>query len=416
MNIVDRRNNPKGRSTGNRQKFLKRVDGQIKKALPSIVGGKSMKDLTSGKGKIKVPIKGLEEPEFVYDPKTGKKNIVSPGNKSFDEGDTIPKPHGGYGRGGRKGSRDAEETEDEFFVTISMEEFADYFFADLELPNMVKKYLQTVDDFQRKRAGYIQDGMPSRLNVVKSYQNSLARKFALKAYYEKRIKELKDELNVEVDSDKIVLLEEEIKRFEKLANSVPYMDDIDLRYNHYEKLPIPTTSAVMVCVMDVSGSMGEEEKDISKRYFLLLYMFLKKQYERVELVFIRHHTEAKEVTEEEFFDSRESGGTIVAPSLQLAYDIIQERYKGYNAYLSQCTDGDVFGEEDAEECYQTVTKKLLPTLQYMTYIQIMRGENGELWEYFKAVSEEYDNFAMRSIDSLQEIWPVFKDLFTKRIT
>jgi uncharacterized sporulation protein YeaH/YhbH (DUF444 family) len=167
--------------------------------------------------------------------------------------------------------------------------------------------------------------------------------------------------------------------------------------------------------MDVSGSMGYEEKDIAKRYFLLLYMFLKKQYQKVDLVFIRHHTEAAEVTEEEFFDSRESGGTIVAPSLELANEILQKRYKGWNAYLSQCTDGDVWGEEDAEDCYQVVTKKLLPQLQYMTYIQIMRGEEGELWQYYKAVAEEHKNFAMKSIDSVQEIWPVFSDLFKKRI-
>jgi len=416
MNIVDRRNNPKGRSTGNRHKFLKRVDGQIKKALPGIVGGKTMKDLSSGKGRVKVPIKGLEEPEFVYDPATGKKTIISPGNRNFDEGDTIPKPDGGGGQGrGRRGSRDSDPTEDDFYVTISMEEFAEYFFADLELPNMVKKYLQAIDDYQRKRSGYVSDGMPSRLNVVKSYQNSMARKLALKAYYEKCIKALQEELDVETEVDKIDFLKSEIDRYKKLADTVPYMDDIDLRYNHFEKKPIPTTCAVMVCIMDVSGSMGYEEKDISKRYFLLLYMFLKKQYEKVDLVFIRHHTEATEVTEEEFFDSRESGGTIVAPSLELAYQILDKRYKGWNAYLSQCTDGDVWGEEDAEDCYQIVSKKLLPQLQYMTYIQIMRGEGGELWQYYKAVSEENDNFAMKSIDSVQEIWPVFSDFFRKRI-
>lgn len=415
MNIVDRRNNPKGRSTGNRHKFLKRVDGQIKKALPGIVGGKTMKDLSSGKGKVKVPIKGLEEPEFIYDPASGKKTIVSPGNKSFDEGDTIPKPNGGEGRG-RRGSRDADPNEDEFYVNISMEEFAEYFFADLELPNMVKKYMQTLNDFERKRAGFVSEGMPSRLNVVKSYQNSLARKMALKAYYEKKIKELQDQLLIETDQDKISFLQSEIDRYKKLALAVPYMDDIDLRYNHFDKRPIPTTCAVMVCIMDVSGSMGYDEKDIAKRYFLLLYMFLKKQYEKVDLVFIRHHTEAKEVTEEEFFDSRESGGTIVAPSLELADQILRERYKGWNSYISQCTDGDVWGEEDAEDCYRIVTDKLLPQLQYMTYIQIMRGEEGELWQYYSDVAKSHENFAMKSIDSVQEIWPVFSDLFKKRIS
>lgn len=413
MNIVDRRNNPKGRSTGNRHKFLKRVDGQIKKALPGIVGGKSMKDLTSGKGRVKVPIKGIEEPEFVYDSTTGKKRIVSPGNKTYDEGDTIQKPESGSGRG-RRGSKDADPEEDDFFVTISMEEFAEYFFADLELPNLVKRYLQSINDFQRKRAGFISDGMPSRLNVVKSYQNSMARKLALKAYYEKCIKDLENELVIEIDHMKISFLKSEIDRYKKLVIAVPYMDDIDLRYNHFEKKPIPTTSAVMVCIMDVSGSMGYDEKDIAKRYFLLLYMFLKKQYEKVDLVFIRHHTEASEVTEEEFFDSRESGGTIVAPSLELANQILETRYKGWNSYVSQCTDGDVWGEEDAQDCYSILSSKLLPQLQYMTYIQIMRGEEGQLWQYYKSIENENENFAMKSIDNVQEIWPVFSDLFAKK--
>lgn len=414
MNIVDRRNNPKGRSSGNRHKFLKRVEDQIKKALPSIVDGNNIKDLTSGKGKVKIPIKGIDEPEFTYDPKSGKKNIIAPGNNRYSEGDTIPKPQDGQGRG-RKGSKDGDPTEDDFFISVSMEEFAEYFFADLELPNLVKKYLQSIDDYKKKRTGYVTDGMPSRLNVVKSYQNSLARKMALKTYYEKKIKELNEQLLLENDPLEIDRINEEIKKYEKLSKSVPYMDDIDLRYNHFEKYPVPTTSAVMVCIMDVSGSMGPEEKDIAKRYFLLLYMFLKKQYDKVDLVFIRHHTEAKEVTEEDFFNSKESGGTIVAPSLELAYKIIQERYKGSNKYLSQCTDGDVWGEEDARDCYDIVTKKLLPELQYMTYIQIMRGENGELWDYYKQVEKEKDNFAMRCIDSVQEIWRVFSDLFKKRI-
>jgi uncharacterized sporulation protein YeaH/YhbH (DUF444 family) len=306
VNIVDRRNNSKGRSSGNRQKFLKRVEDQIKKALPGVVSGHGIKDLTSGKGRVKVPIKGIEEPEFIYDSNTGKKNIVAPGNKSYDEGDSIAKPQKNSGRNGRRGSREDFEQEDDFNISISLDEFAEYFFQDLELPNMIKKYLQTVENFERKRSGFVQEGMPSRLNVVKSFKNSLLRKLALENYYKQKIEDLKLLLSTCKESDKEAILLE-IAEFEKLSKSIPYMEDVDLRYNHFEKKPIPTTSAVMICIMDVSGSMGYEEKDICKRYFLLLYMFLKRQYEKVELVFIRHHTQASEVTEEEFFNSRESG-------------------------------------------------------------------------------------------------------------
>ena len=163
INIVDRRGSSKGKSSENRQRLLKRVEGQIKKALPDIVKNTNVKDLTSSKERVNIPIKGINEPQFTYDKDTGDKKHVHPGNKEYSEGDTIKKPKDGQGKGGQgKGSNDPDVTEDDFNVSISREEFLDYFFADLELPDMVKKHLNSIVDFKQKRAGYSNYGNPSR--------------------------------------------------------------------------------------------------------------------------------------------------------------------------------------------------------------------------------------------------------------
>src|SRR5690606_17167022 len=105
---------------------------------------------------------------------------------------------------------------------------------------------------------------------------------------------------------------------------VPWLDDFDLKYNLHVKDPAPSSKAVMFCLMDVSGSMNQATKDMAKRFFILLYLFLKRNYEHTEVVFIRHHTSAKEVDEEEFFYSRETGGTIVSSALKLMKQILDE--------------------------------------------------------------------------------------------
>lgn len=416
INIVDRRKNPKGKSSDNRQRLLKRIEGQIKKALPDIVKNTNVKDLTSSKDKVKVPVKGINEPQFTYDKDSGDKKYVHPGNKEYSEGDKIEKPKGGgQGGKGRKGSNDPSVSEDEFTVTISREEFLDYFFSDLELPDMVKKHLNSIVDFKQKRAGYSNYGNPSRLNVVRSYKNSMARRMAMAMFFEKKIKEIEDKLKGDLNDVERAELEKELEKLKSMRLSVGFMEEVDLQYNNFEKVAIPTTSAVMFCIMDVSGSMGEKEKDISKRFFMLLYMFLTKQYERIEIVFIRHHTEAKEVSEEEFFNSRESGGTVVIPSLELMGKIIKERYsKNWNIYAAQASDGDVWDKSDADDCYKILDSDLLNKIQYMIYIEVCRENDGDLWANYKALSEKRANFEIGKISGVSQIWTVFQDFFKKK--
>jgi len=417
INIVDRRKSPKGKSSENRQRLLKRIEGQIKKALPDIVKNTNVKDLTSSKERVNIPVKGINEPQFTYDKETGDKKHVHPGNKEYTEGDLIKKPKGGDGKGSGqgKGSNDPNVTEDDFTVSISREEFLDYFFSDLELPDMVKKHLNSIVDFKQKRAGYSNYGNPSRLNVTRSYKNSMARRMAIGLYFDKKIKEIEEKLKLDLADDERIKLEAELDKLKKMKLSVSFMEEVDLQYNNFEKVAVPVTSAVMFCVMDVSGSMGEKEKDIAKRFFMLLYMFLTKQYEKIEIVFIRHHTTAKEVTEDEFFNSRESGGTVVVSALELMAKIIKERYTdGWNIYAAQASDGDVWDKSDASDCYKILDVDILNRIQYMIYIEICRNNPGDLWNNYKVLSDKRKNFEIGKINEVGEIWKVFQDFFKKK--
>jgi uncharacterized protein len=413
--IIDRRKNNRGKSTNNRQKFLKRVEDQIKRAIPDILSQESIKDSDSG-GNVKVPVRGLEEPSFRHDSATGKKHIVKPGNDRFNQGDKLPKPKAeGEGSGRGKGSNNPELTEDEFTVVLSREEFLKYFFEDLALPNLIKKKMESTENFLIRRAGYTKDSVPSRLNIKSSYQQSLGRQLALKGAFEKKLKDLHLLLEQTTDAVKQKALEEEIEKATRQAKTIPFFETVDLRYNNFEQVPQPITSAVMFCIMDVSASMGYHEKDIAKRFFTLLYIFLSRQYANVELIFIRHHTEAKEVNEEEFFNSRESGGTVVAPSLKLMEKISSERFReGWNMYCCQATDGDVWSKGDALECRKILQESILPDMQYMAYLEInSSSKEGDLWQAYKSLANE-ENFSMRRIFEVHQIWPVFQGLFRRR--
>jgi hypothetical protein len=412
INILDRRNNSKGKSSENRQRFLNRVKNQIKEALPGIIKNTDIKDIVSN-DKIKVPIKRIDDPHFQYDRKSGENDIILPGNKEFSEGDKIKKEKG-KGKGSGKGaSNGGEISEDEFTITINKDEFLDYFFEDLELPDLVKKHFNTITKNKLKKSGYSNQGTPNRLSVTKSYENSLIRKMATILFFDKKIKEIEEKISKETDESKLEELKKELDKFIKMKKSIPFMDDIDLKYNNYEQKPYPITSAVMICIMDVSGSMTEFHKDIAKRFFMLLYLFLNKQYEKIEIVYIRHHTEAKEVDEEEFFNSKETGGTIVSNALKLAKEIINKRYSTneHNIYLTQISDGDVWDKSDAT-LSKKLLKEILSQIQWAWYVEVsdMLDTSG-LMNSYERISNK--NFDYGIIKKLNGIWPLFTRFFSK---
>lgn len=417
--IIDRRVNGKNKSAVNRQKFIRRYKKHLKKAVEDAVSKRSITDMERGEN-VNIPSKDISEPT-IGTGQGGKRDTVYPGNKEFISGDKIPRPKGGAGKGKGKEASNSGEGEDDFAFSLSREEFMDLFFEDLELPNMIKTQLAMERQFKKVRAGYTTYGNPTNINVVRSMKGALARRIALAGPYNSEIKEIEQQLDeeqtsVNPDSKRITALEEEIISLKSKIRRIPYIDTFDLRYNNRIDEPIPTTQAVMFCLMDVSGSMGEFEKDVAKRFFTLLYLFLTRAYEHIEIVFIRHHTVAKEVNEEEFFYSRETGGTVVSSALKLMRDIIQERYptSEWNIYAAQGSDGDNW-TDDSPICRKLLVESIMPYLQYYAYIEINADTPiGNLWREYENVSEVCSNFAMQKLTDVAEIYPVFRKLFEKQ--
>ena len=422
--IIDRRLNAKNKSTVNRQRFLKRYKKHIKKAVGDAIGNRSITELEKGE-QISIPSKDIDEPIF-HHAQGGHSENVLPGNTDFIAGDHIPRPPagGGAGSGSGSGASDQGEGEDDFIFNITQEEFLDFMFEDLELPNMVKRQLAGNDEFKTRRAGISNEGSPGKINIVRSLRSANARRIALTASKRKKLAALEKELEelqavdmILRDHQRIEEINEKIVQLRNAIKRVPWLDNFDLKYNLHVKVPNPQSKAVMFCLMDVSGSMDQATKDIAKRFFILLYLFLQRNYQRTEVVFIRHHTSASEVDEQEFFYSRETGGTIVSSALKLMKTIIEERYPAdqWNIYGAQASDGDNWND-DSSICRELLSESLLPKVQYFSYIEITPREHQSLWEDYSIVQNQYPKlFAMQQIVDASEIYSVFRELFQKQI-
>ncbi|MDK2778851.1 MAG: YeaH/YhbH family protein [Pseudomonadota bacterium] len=416
--IIDRRLNGKNKSTVNRQRFLRRYRQHIKEAVADSVNRRSITDMDRGE-QISIPTRNTHEPVITHGP-GGKQHRVFPGNKEFNTGDELEKPESGGGGSGSGQASDQGEGEDDFSFYITKDEFLNYLFDDLALPNMIKKTLSQSKDFKTRRAGFVSEGTPNNLSVVRSLRNAHARRIGMTVGKRKKLKELKQELAALEPAENdgrpdVVTLMEQIDTLEKKLKSVPFLDDLDLRYRSQVKVPTPSSKAVMFCLMDVSGSMTQDIKDIAKRFYILLYLFLQKNYEHIELVFIRHHTSAKEVDEQDFFYSRETGGTIVSSALKLMKEIIDDRYTSseWNIYAAQASDGDNW-DDDSPLCAQLLEKQILPQVQYFSYIEITPNQHQALWESYSGLQKTFPHhFAMAQIRQPGDIYPVFRDLFAK---
>lgn len=417
--IIDRRLNGKNKSAVNRQRFLRRFRSQIKQAVADAVADRSITDLDRGE-QVNIPARDISEPVIVHGP-GGRREAVHPGNSDFVAGDKIPRPPGS-GTGSGKDASNTGEGVDEFAFNLSREEFLEFFFDDLALPDLIKTQLATITEYKRVRAGHTRDGIPSNIDVIRSLKGALARRVALRAPHLGRLRQVETELATlstepEEDEAAVALLEEEVKHLRRRIDTIPFIDTFDLRYRNHKKEPKPTTQAVMFCLMDVSGSMDEHRKEIAKRFFILLYLFLTRNYERIEVVFIRHHTIAKEVSEEDFFYARETGGTVVSSALELMYDIVRERYptSDWNIYAAQASDGDNW-DDDSPRCRDLLAEKIMPCVQYFAYVEITPDHHQTLWHEYDQVKALHRNFAMQRIDGVADIYPVFRELFKKQLS
>ncbi|MDQ0468394.1 YeaH/YhbH family protein [Labrys wisconsinensis] len=429
--FIDRRLNPRDKSLGNRQRFLQRTRGQVRDAVDRAVRDRAIADAAKG-GSVSIPAKGIGEPQFQLSDSGGDRERVFPGNKEFVTGDQIDKPPSGGGGSGRDASPSGSE-EDKFVFMLSEDEFLDILFEDLELPDMIKASLKDTSGSEPRRAGYSNDGTTPNLNVLRTMRHSLSRRLALRRPTTEQIRRLDEEITAlsekepldGADRQRRVVATAELERLRRLQRAIPYIDPIDVRYNRFEPRPVPRTKAVMFCLMDVSASMGEREKDLAKRFFILLHLFLKRRYDRVELVFVRHTHEAAEVDEQEFFYGRESGGTVVSAALKKMLEIRERRYPvaEWNIYCAQASDGDN-SSSDTAGCVALLLNEILPLSQYYAYIEIAdrRDDDNrtaptsgkELWRGYAALPLQAANFAMKQVGGRADIYPVFRELFAKQ--
>jgi uncharacterized sporulation protein YeaH/YhbH (DUF444 family) len=415
MHIVDRRLNPGSKSLENRQRFLRRAKALVQGAVKKTSQERDIKDVLEG-GEVSIPLDGMNEPRFRRE--GGTRDMVLPGNKKFIEGDMLPRSGEGRGKASDPGEGDSE---DAFRFVLSRDEFVDLFLDDLELPDLAKRKLAETEGEGIRRAGYATSGSPANISVGRTVRIALARRMALRRPRPEQIAELEAEAANSDEARRAELLAE-IDALKAKVRRIPFIDPIDIRYRRFETTPKPVAQAVMFCLMDVSGSMTEHMKDLAKRFYMLLYVFLKRRYRHVEIVFIRHTDRAEEVDEETFFHGPASGGTLVSSALQAMHDIVRSRFRpaDWNIYAAQASDGDN-SSSDGEVAGRLLTEMILPVSQFFAYLEV--GESGghtfdlsdsSLWSLYQRLRADGAPLSMRKVSDRSEIFPVFHDLFHRR--
>lgn len=407
--IVDRRLNDRGKSAVNRARFVRRYKTQIKRAMDDMVARRSITDMEQG-GIVNIPVKDISEPSFRHGP-GGDLESVHAGNYKFSTGDRLPRPSAEEGRGAGQGGEG--EAEDSFVFSLSREEFMSLFFDDLELPRLARTTLGDLREHKWQRAGYTPSGVPANLAILRSLRNAMARRIAVGGALRRELLALEQRLAQGEGGE----LQTRADKLRARLQRVPYLDEFDLRFRHRVRVPKPISRAAMFCLMDVSASMTEEKKDLAKRFFTLLYLFLRRKYEHVDLIFIRHTDNAEEVDEDTFFHGTQSGGTVVLSALKLMQEIVEARYDGtsWNLYGAQVSDGDAFGA-DPEKSRAFLSERLLPDLRYFAYVEVPDEPDhaGPLSHAYQRIDDE--RFAMKSVTARNEIYPVLRELFRRETT
>jgi uncharacterized sporulation protein YeaH/YhbH (DUF444 family) len=420
MNIVDRRLNPQGKSLNNRRRFIRRAKEELTEAVRKATGERSVSDM-GGEDRVWVKADRLKEPQIRPSSAHGERDHVLPGNKQYQEGDRIKRPQSQSGGRGSEASEDGEG-EDGFQFALSQEEFLDIFFDDLELPDLLRKEMKSADSFTQVRAGHAISGSIPNLNLKRTMQNSLARRIALKRPRPADVLAAEAELAALAalgteESERGQELALQVELHQRRSRRIPFIDPVDVRYNRYELVPQPVTSAVMFCLMDVSGSMTEHMKDLAKRFYKLLYLFLSRRYKNVEIVFIRHTHQAREVDEETFFMSTETGGTVVSTAFEEMLRVVTARYprNQWNIYAAQASDGDNVPSDNAKVA-NLLRQKILPLCQYFAYIEVKNqdgfAQSTDLWRTYDQLIKSGQPIEARRVSERSQIFPVFRELFS----
>jgi hypothetical protein len=416
MHIIDRRLNPGSKSLENRQRFLRRAKALVQSAVKKSSQEREIRDVLEG-GEVSIPLDGMNEPRFRRE--GGTRDMVLPGNKKFIEGDILPRSGE---RGGKPSGAGEGDSEDDFRFVLTRDEFVDLFLDDLELPDLAKRKLAEAESEGLRRAGYSTSGSPANISVSRTVRLALARRVALRRPRPETIAQLEAELEDCDDEARRAALTAEITALTAKLRRIPFLDPIDIRFRRFETTPKPVAQAVMFCLMDVSGSMSEHMKDLAKRFYMLLYVFLTRRYRHVEIVFIRHTDRAEEVDEETFFRGPASGGTLVSSALQAMHEIVKSRFRpaDWNIYAAQASDGDN-SISDGPMVSRLLTENILPVSQFFAYLEV--GDTGSgtfdmpdssLWTLYQALRADGAPLSMRKVSDRSEIFPVFHDLFQRR--
>jgi uncharacterized sporulation protein YeaH/YhbH (DUF444 family) len=410
--IIDRRQNPRDRSLVNRQRFIERVRDGVRKSSHRALGGKGLHDRSDAE--LTVAGGGVAEPRFAQDPRTGERDIVLPGNRQYSVGDLIEKPQSG---GGGAGGTQPGQGEGDFSFGVSHDELVDIIMEDLELPRLLRRSHASVETTAPRRAGYAPSGPPSSLDVGQTMAQSLARRIALRGPKLTRLAELEREREQCEDEERRTTIEAEIARLSAMAHAIAFLDPLDLRYRRFERQPKPSARAVMLCIIDVSASMGDRERRLAKQFFHLLSLFLHRKYREVDIVFVRHHHEAEECDEATFFASGSTGSTVVSTAYRVAEKVIKERFSSedWNLYLAQVSDGDNMGS-DGPACAEALGR-LLPRARHLAYVEVLREgpahvtRTTDLWSVLEKVARRHDNLGMRQVMDDDDVVPAFRSLF-----
>jgi uncharacterized sporulation protein YeaH/YhbH (DUF444 family) len=363
MAMIVNRTQEHGQASDSRRRFLNRVKLSLQYSLKL---GKSNKTTGLSHGNVHITSDSLIEPKFLYDYIDNIRPVEAViNNTAFNKGDILLSPPGkdGSGSGASGGTGGDGDGEDEFEFFLDKDEFAALVFEGLKLPNFIEKDKQTIDEKKWKHAGLSKEGMPANVNIIKTYTKAMARRLAIKGDINEEIKKLQEKEQTEE-------IKLKIEELEKRLLTVPYFDDVDLRYNTRVPVLHKIASAVVFLLLDVSGSMSESMKDRAKRFFYMFNLFLKTQYKNTEVVFITHTDLPLEVSELEFFTSRRSGGTEFLPAYKLVNSIIADRYpvSQYNIYLAHASDSDAFDDYSAFRKY--FRENIYNKLQYGAYVHM----------------------------------------------
>ena len=383
MSIFKNHNTNADRSATDRRRHKEKIEKAIKKGIYDIVAEESIIG-QSGKKKIKIPVKGIKEYRFVYGKNEGSKGVGSAQGKDIKKGQKIKKGNQ-KGQGGKPDKPGNDPGEEAYEVEVTLDELAKYLFDDLNLPDLVKKHSADIFSEKIKRKGYRSKGIRARLSKKETLKNKIKRK-------KRAIKNGSFE-------------NEEEDRF-------PFHDD-DLKYKHIDIKKKPITNAVIFFIMDVSGSMTKQKKFLARSFFFLLYQFIRYRYTSLDIVFVSHTTEAKEVNEDDFFKRASSGGTYISSGLNKVVDIVNERYNpnSWNIYAFHCSDGENWMEDNPKAL--EAMKKIIDFSQLSGYIQIKENQEKiwgqEMAEVFRPLT--CDSFKIVDLSNKDDVWPQFAKLF-----